>query len=82
MAGDAMHEDESWYPSQWSYLCPQCGKFLPFASVRCEDYWDPGAYYGVSTRYTATCNRCGEVEPIERVTAVSRVGCLTLAGED
>lgn len=42
----------------------QCGAghFLADASVESEDAFDPGDYYGVTSRIWATCKVCGHVE--------------------
>jgi hypothetical protein len=42
--------------------CPQCRRFVREEQVVHEDYFDPRAYYGVGTRSTTTCGRCGPVD--------------------
>ena len=45
--------------NRWS--CDK-GHFIAEAAVSSEDYLDPGAYYGVSSRVFADCKVCGQVE--------------------
>jgi len=47
----------------WRWRCPTCARFLAADSVTSEVYRDPGAYYGVGDRDSATCGRCGPIEP-------------------
>lgn len=43
--------------------CPSCGRFLAESSIHSEDYADPDAWYGVSSRTWADCAKCGRGEP-------------------
>ena len=38
------------------------GHFVAADAVQSEDYLDPGAYYGVSSRTWAACKVCGLIE--------------------
>lgn len=38
------------------------GHFIAEAAVSSEDFLDPGAYYGVSSRVFGDCKVCGRVD--------------------
>jgi hypothetical protein len=50
--------------TDWRWRCPHCARFLASTAIKSEDYRDDGAYYGVSTRISADCPRCGDIEPM------------------
>ena len=52
--------ETDWWETIWR--CPCCGRFLPESSIQSEDYADPDAWYGVSSRIWADCVKCGRVE--------------------
>lgn len=51
----------------------RCGRFIAESAIREENYRDPDAYYGVSTKSSYTCPRCGEVDRLPRLTVVGEL---------
>jgi hypothetical protein len=54
------------------WQCAGCSRFIAESAVGSEDYLDPGAYYGVSTRRWADCPRCGRTDD-PRVVVIGQV---------
>lgn len=54
-------QDEMNATSTYRWMCHQ-GHFLAESALHSEDHLDNGAYYGVSTRVTATCKACGVID--------------------
>lgn len=52
--------EPEWLETRWQ--CARCRRFISDRNIREEDYRDPGAYYGVSTRTEYDCGQCGTVK--------------------
>lgn len=62
-----MSDTDPWAPVTVRWTCT-CGRWIPDASVVSEDYIDPGSYWGVSSKTTGTCSRCGVVNEPRLIT--------------
>lgn len=47
------------FPLDGRWTCPKCSCFIAESATKWWDERDPGAYYGVTTRYAVNCPRCG-----------------------
>lgn len=56
------HDPGGPWPTDYRWRC-SCGRFLPASAVTEEDYLDPSAYYGIGTRTTGQCPKCGACVP-------------------
>ncbi len=52
--------------------CPKCGRFVSWDAIESEDYFDPGAYYGVGSNEWTNCKKCGRIDGVS--VATTRVG--------
>ncbi len=47
------------FPIDGRWTCTNCSRFVAASAITYWDERDPGAYYGVTTRYTVDCRTCG-----------------------
>lgn len=48
-------------PVDGRWTCSCCSRFLAATAVAFWDERDPNAYYGLTTRYSADCSKCGHL---------------------
>ena len=52
-------------PVDGRWTCPNCSRFIAASATEWWDELDPGAYYGVTTRYVVNCSGCGRLTDSE-----------------